>query len=154
MYVNIRGAVPFVSTDLSKRILAARLRRGLSQRLVSRRSGLDPGYLSRIEHGKIRPTLETALRIAEALGVPLGEILALPSAGANTGPCPVSTSGRCLIDLMDSGAEPGLENQMEHYSARQLRLLRQFAALLAHSDQDVLKAFETLIREIRDAKNR
>ncbi len=146
--------MPPASTDLSKCILAARLRRGLSQRLVARRSGLDPGYLSRIEHGKIRPTLETALRIAEALGVPLEEILALPLAGANTGPCPVSASGRCLIDLMDSGDKPGLQNQIEHYSLRQLRLLRQFAALLAHSDQDVLRAFETLIRKVGDKQNR
>ncbi len=115
-----------------------------------RRAGLDPGYLSRIEHGKIRPTLDTASRIADALKVPLGEILARPSAGANAGPCPVSASGRCMIDLMDSGAEPDLEKQMEHYSPRQLRLLRQFAALLAHGDQDVLKAFETLIGKIRN----
>jgi transcriptional regulator with XRE-family HTH domain len=146
--------MPPASTDLSKRILAARLRRGLSQRLVSRRSGLDPGYLSRIEHGRIHPTLGTALRIADALGVQLGEILSLPSTGANSGPCPVSTSGRCLIDLMGSGAEPGLEKQIEHYSPRQLRLLRQFAALLAHGDQDVLKAFETLIRKVGDEQNR
>ena len=149
------GAVmPRVSTDLNKRILAARLRRGLSQRLVSRRSGLDPGYLSRIEHGRIRPTLETALRIAGALGVPLGEILAIPPAGATAGPCPVSTSGRCMIDLMGSDAEPGLEKQMERYSPRQLRLLREFAALLAHGDQDVLKAFETLIRKVRNEQRR
>lgn len=146
--------MPRGSTDLNVRILAARLRRGLSQRFVARRSGLDPGYLSRIEHGKIHPTLETALRIAEALSVPLGDILALPPAGSNTGPCPVSTSGRCLIDLMGAGAEPSLENQIEHYSPRQLRLLKEFAALLAHSDQDVLRAFETLIRKVGDKQTR
>ena len=147
---------PRASTDLGlgKLILAARLRRGLSQRTVSRRSGLDPGYLSRIEHGKIRPTMATGVRIAEALGVPLGEILEHPSAGGKTGPCPVSASGRCLTDLMHAGSEPGLEREMERYSARQLRLLRQFAAVLARGEPEVLKAFETLIKKVLDEQRR
>jgi transcriptional regulator with XRE-family HTH domain len=134
--------------DLGKLILAARLRRGLTQRIVSRRAGLDPGYLSRIEHGKIRPSIEMGLRIARALGVPLGELFELPAPGRKTGPCPVSASGRCLIDLMDPGSRPGLEKEMERYSARQLRLLRQFAAVLARGERDVLKAFETLIKKV------
>ncbi len=140
--------------DLGKLILAARLRRGLSQRVVARRSGLDPGYLSRIEHGKIRPSIEMGLRIAAALGVPLGELFDLPSSGKKMGPCPVSASGRCLIDLMDTGSEPGLGREMERYSARQLRLLRQFAAVLARGEPDVLKAFETLIKTVLDGQAR
>ncbi len=146
--------MPPASTDLGKRILAARLRRGLSQRLVARRSGLDPGYLSRIEHAKIRPSIEMGMRIAAALGVPLGELFELPSSGRKTGPCPVSASGRCLIDLMDAGSELGLSKEMERYSARQLRLLRQFAAVLARSEPDVLKAFETLVRKVLDGQDR
>ena len=43
---------------------------------------------------------------------------------------------------------------MERYSPRQLRLLREFAALLAHGDQDILKAFETLIRKVRSEQRR
>lgn len=136
--------------DLGKLIRAARLRRGLSQRVVARRSGLDPGYLSRIEHGKIRPSIDMGLRIAAAFGVPLGELFELPSRGKMTGPCPVSTSGRCLNDLIETASRPGLEREIERYSARQLRLLRQFAAVLARGEPDVLKAFETLIRKVLD----
>jgi DNA-binding XRE family transcriptional regulator len=135
---------------LGKLILATRLRRGLSQRSVARRSGLDPGYLSRIEHGKIRPSIEMGLRIAAALGVTLGELFELPPSGRKTGPCPISASGRCLTDLLDTGATPGLEKKMERYSPRQVRLLRQFAAVLARGEPDVLKAFETLIRKVLD----
>jgi len=140
--------------ELGKLILAARLRRGLSQCVVARRSGLDPAYLSRIEHGKIRPSIEMGMRIAVALGVSPGELFELPSRGERTGPCPVSNSGRCLIDLMDTGSEPGLEKEMERYSARQLRLLRQFAAVLARGEEGVLKAFETLIKKVLDEKAR
>ena len=94
------------------------------------------------------------LRIATALGVPLGELFELPSSGRKTGPCHVSASGRCLTDRMDTGSEPGLKKEMEHYSARQLRLLRQFAAVLAHGEPEVLKAFETLIRKVLGGQGR
>jgi transcriptional regulator with XRE-family HTH domain len=140
--------------DLGKLILAARLRRGLSQRIVARRSGIDPGYLSRIEHGKIRPSIDMGLRIAAALRVPLSELFEIPSRGKKTGPCPVSSGGRCLIDLMDTGSEPDLEKEMERYSVRQLRLLRQFAAVLSRREPDVLKAFETLIKKVLDEQAR
>lgn len=138
------------TADLGKLILAARLRRGLTQRTVARRSGLDPGYLSRIEHGRIRPSIEMGLRLAAALRVSLDELFELPPTGRKAGPCPVSAGGRCMIDLMDRGPEPGLEQEVERYSARQLRLLRQFAAVLARGDRDVQNAFETLIRRVLD----
>ena len=136
--------------NLGKLILAARLRCGLSQRSVARRSGLDPGYLSRIEHGKIKPSIEMALRIADALGVTLGELFETPPSGRKAGPCPVSASGRCLTDLLVSGSQPELEMQIERYTPRQVRLLRQFAAVLARDDRDVLKAFEILIGKVLD----
>ena len=91
------------------------------------------------------------LWIAAALSVPLGELFEVPSSGRKTGPCPVSANGRCMIDLMDTGTEPGLKQEMERYSPR---LLRQFAAVLAHGERDVLRAFETLIRKVLDEQGR
>lgn len=135
-------------SNLGKLILAARLRSGLSQRRVAQRSGLDPGYLSRIEHGRIRPSIEMALRIADALGVTLNDLFAVPASGKEAGPCPVSISGRCLTDLLDTGSGPSLEKEIERYSPRQVRLLRRFAAVLARREPDVLKAFETLIGKV------
>jgi len=145
---------PMAGSHLGRLILAARLRRGLSQHSVAQRAGLDPGYLSRIEHGKIRPSIDMALRIADALGVTLGEMFEVPASGKNAGPCPVSASGRCLTDLLGTESRPSLEKEIERYSPRQLRLLRQFAAVLARGERDVLKAFETLIKKVLDGQRR
>ena len=47
----------------------ATLRGSLTQREVARRSGLDPGTISRIERGEIDPTYSTLAAIASALNV-------------------------------------------------------------------------------------
>jgi putative transcriptional regulator len=144
---------PVVSNP-GQHILAARLRCGLSQRSVARRCGLDPGYLSRIEHGKIRPSIDMALRIADVLGVTLGDLFEVPARARKSGPCPVSASGRCLTGLLDDGIGPSVEGEIERYSPRQVRLLRQFAAVLARKEPEVMKAFETLIERVLGARSR
>jgi transcriptional regulator with XRE-family HTH domain len=60
-------------TDEWHRRLAAEIGRlrddtGLSQRALSEAAGVDSGYMSRIEQGRVRPTVETYLRIATSLG--------------------------------------------------------------------------------------
>jgi transcriptional regulator with XRE-family HTH domain len=52
-------------------LLRARNRRGLTQRQLAERCGLHPSVLSRIESGKREASLQEALRLAEALHVPL-----------------------------------------------------------------------------------
>lgn len=52
-------------------ILQARNRRGLSQKQLAERCGLHQSILSRIESGKREATLSEAVRLAEALHVPL-----------------------------------------------------------------------------------
>ncbi len=48
---------------------AERERRGLSLSDVSKRSGIDPAAISRLENGKqANPTIDTILRYADALG--------------------------------------------------------------------------------------
>jgi transcriptional regulator with XRE-family HTH domain len=56
-------------------VRVARLRSGLTQSEVARRSGLSPEYLSRLEAGKFSPTIETLQRIGAALGVSIFTIL-------------------------------------------------------------------------------
>ena len=55
-----------------------RLREGLfiSQGEVSRRTGLQPSYLSKVENGVLLPGLENLERIARAMGMDLGGIFA------------------------------------------------------------------------------
>ena len=54
-----------------------RLQKGISQAdLVGRMEGnIDATNISRIEAGRTNPTVFTLFRIAEALGVPLNELM-------------------------------------------------------------------------------
>lgn len=53
-----------------------RERQGWNQAQLSRASGVDRGYISRIETGSADPGLQVQRRLAEALGVSLTELLA------------------------------------------------------------------------------
>jgi transcriptional regulator with XRE-family HTH domain len=62
---------------VGKRIKEVRLQKGISQAdLVGKMQGeIDPTNISRIESGRTNPTVFTLFRIAEALGVPLNELM-------------------------------------------------------------------------------
>ena len=62
---------------VGKRIKEVRLQKGFSQAdLVGRMEGnIDATNISRIEAGRTNPTVFTLFRIAEALGVPLNELM-------------------------------------------------------------------------------
>jgi transcriptional regulator with XRE-family HTH domain len=77
--------------DIGKRIRDLREERGLTQREVARRAGLTPSGVGFIEHGQTRkPSAETVVAIARALGVPVKELLEEPVAplgeASETGP--------------------------------------------------------------------
>jgi len=133
--------------DLGKRIVASRVQRGLSQGIVARRAGVDPSYLSRIETGKVHPTVRTALKISNALRISLADLLGPTPPTIKDQPCPVSASGRCLLDLIDVGPETR-RTSGESYSKRQLRLLRRFSLLLHKGNPKTLGAIEVLIKEL------
>jgi transcriptional regulator with XRE-family HTH domain len=50
-------------------------KRGLSMNVVAQRSGLSHSIISLIERDLRNPTLDTLLRISEAIGIDLGEII-------------------------------------------------------------------------------
>lgn len=52
-----------------------RLRQDISMYQLAPKAGLSQSALRLIELGKRKPTLDTLLRVAEALGIGLGEIL-------------------------------------------------------------------------------
>ena len=62
---------------VGKKIQEIRLNKGLTQvELVGRIEGeIDTTNISRIESGRTNPTVFTLFRIAEALGVPLNELM-------------------------------------------------------------------------------
>lgn len=56
------------------RIKSLRLAEGLSQEVLAERMGISSKYLSSIERGKENPTLDTLIKLANALKIELSEI--------------------------------------------------------------------------------
>ncbi|MFF1961631.1 helix-turn-helix domain-containing protein [Streptomyces sp. NPDC058220] len=56
-------------------IQAARLHANLSQQDIVVRSGMDRSAYQDIEHGRTSPLLDTLLRIADVIGVPLADLV-------------------------------------------------------------------------------
>jgi transcriptional regulator with XRE-family HTH domain len=132
--------------DLGQRIAAHRSQLGLSQTVVAGRAGLAASYLSRIENGKIFPTVPTAQKIATALRLPLSELLRpMPSQKKKSKGCPVSAKGACLIDLIDPKWGFGSRGRAERYSPRQIRLMRRFTALVREGSPELLKGLEVVV---------
>lgn len=59
--------------------------RGLAEGEVAMVARLDQGHLNRIKNGRVKPTLVTALRIANALGVSVNQLFYLEGAGGGDG---------------------------------------------------------------------
>lgn len=133
---------------VGRRLAGTRLQRGLSQGTLARLARIAPSYLSRIETGKVQPTVRTLLRVAGALRVPLETLLAgVGGRGCAAHPlCPITCDGECLLDLIRPESEVIGAADVEAYTARQVRLLRRFAAWLRTVDAERLTAMEILLR--------
>ncbi|MGW1463822.1 helix-turn-helix domain-containing protein [Streptomyces sp. NPDC002308] len=57
------------------RIRAARLHASLTQEAVSLRAGIGLDSYNRIERGHASPRLDSLIRIADAIGVPLSDLV-------------------------------------------------------------------------------
>lgn len=61
----------WLASTFAHRVRQRRIELRLSQEQLAELSGLDRTYISGIERGVRNPTLSTAERLAQALGVPL-----------------------------------------------------------------------------------
>lgn len=61
--------------EVGDQIRRVREHHNLSQQDVCGRSGIDVASYSRIEQGHASPLLDTLIRIADAIGVPLRELV-------------------------------------------------------------------------------
>ena len=59
---------------IGRRIKEARQGKGLSQEALSEKIGMSAKYLSSIERGKENPTLDTLIKLADALEVETSEL--------------------------------------------------------------------------------
>jgi transcriptional regulator with XRE-family HTH domain len=131
--------------DFGKRVAAWRRSLGLDQQTVAQRAKIKASYLSRVERGKINPTVKTAQRIAEGLDVPLVCLLSPRSSPERWKACPLTFSGRCVLDLIRKQSARARADSAEGYSPGDLRLMRQFMALVRQGDGSLLKGFEELV---------
>jgi transcriptional regulator with XRE-family HTH domain len=71
-----RGLADPTAQDFGAAIRSARTdRRETLEQVANRIESMDAKYLGEIERGWHAPTISTAKRIADALGVPLGELV-------------------------------------------------------------------------------
>jgi transcriptional regulator with XRE-family HTH domain len=131
--------------DLGRRIAAHRSQLGLSQTVIAKRARLAASYLSRIENGRIFPTVPTVQKIATALRIPLNELLGPTPPEKKKKGCPVTAKGVCLIDLIDPKWGFGSRGRAERYSPRQIRLMRSFTALIRKAPPELLKSLEVVV---------
>lgn len=61
--------------QVGEQIRRVREHHNLSQRQVCEATGIDIASLSRIEQGHTSPLLDTLIRIADAIGVPLADLV-------------------------------------------------------------------------------
>jgi transcriptional regulator with XRE-family HTH domain len=70
-----------VLAGVGPRLRALRRSRNISLASLADETGLTASTLSRLENGRLRPTLEQLLPLARAYGVPLDDLVAAPPTG-------------------------------------------------------------------------
>ncbi|MER7131379.1 helix-turn-helix domain-containing protein [Streptosporangium saharense] len=89
-----------VLAGVGPRLRALRRQRGATLAALAEETGLTASTLSRLENGRLRPTLEQLLPLARAHGVPLDDLVAAPPTGdPRVHLRPVRRSGLTLVPL-------------------------------------------------------
>jgi transcriptional regulator with XRE-family HTH domain len=136
--------------DIGRRIQFCRKQRDLSQGVVARRAKIVPSYLSRIERGKVHPTLRTTMKIARALRVSLDDLFEPSPVDKKDQPCPVTPKGFCLMDLIDATVHNEKGQDPAKFTPTQIRLIRRFTWLIQNGSAEMLRALDVVIRGIGD----
>ena len=135
--------------NVGKKILKLRLQAKLSQREISNLSGLAVSYLSRLENDRITPSIKTLRKISQALNVPLTALLDRePTAQAQGERCPVTPSGRCIMNQLFAGRGRKPKSQTESYSPQQLDLLRLCNMLLQTDNKEIFNALSVVMQSL------
>jgi DNA-binding XRE family transcriptional regulator len=69
--ITVRKEKPAENAEIGQTVLAARARKGISQKELSELTGIDQSDISKIERGVANPSVGTLKRIANALGARL-----------------------------------------------------------------------------------
>jgi len=132
--------------SVGRRIHQLRSESHITQRELGEVTGLAVSYLSRVENGRLTPTLPTLTKIAGALSVPLATLFDAKATLEARDQCPVSLSGRCLLDHPFTGRGKRAKRGVETYSREQLEALRLCNFLLHTRDKELLRTLLTILK--------
>ncbi len=133
---------------LGKRILQLRIKSKRTQQEVSQLTGLAVSYLSRLENDRMSPSIRTLTKISEALHVPLTSFFDNKPILEAKDRCPVSLSGRCILDQLFVGQGRRPKANPESYSPQQLEILRACNYLLHTGDKEIVKMLSLMMKSL------
>mgnify|MGYP001409721779 CR=1 FL=1 len=133
---------------IGSRIRQLRVEAHRTQRSIAAGAGLAAEYLSRLENGRVTPTTRTLLKIAESLNVPVSAFFDGEARLEASDRCPVSTSGRCILDHLYAGRGRGPAITLGRYSREQLESLRTCDFLIHNGSPDVQRTLTTVLKSL------
>lgn len=136
--------------NVGARIRQLRLHRRHTQQEISDKTGVAVSYLSRLENGRVNPSLATLRRIAQAFSVPVASLFDAAPVLEQGDRCPVALDGKCILDqiFLTKGRPP--KGVGETYTREQLELLRLCNYLLHSKKEDVQVTLSTFLRSLAD----
>lgn len=142
--------------SIGKRLLLLRTQSNQTQRELARSAAIAAPYLSRLEHDRIIPSVRTLSKIAAVLGVPLTAFFNGATTIEAADRCPVSLSGRCILDESYAGRTRLPNAGSAAYSGPQLEALKLCNLLLHKGDQEVsrrlLRTMKLLLAQVESHK--
>lgn len=129
--------------SLGSTVAELRRQRRLTQRELSGTSGIGTAYLSRLEGDRLTPSIRTLNKLAAALGVPVSAFFA-PGAIDATERCPVSSSGRCVLDAR-FGIGGRTQPRDGRYTAEHMRAMKLCDFVMHEGDATTRAAVLTLL---------
>lgn len=108
------------STNLGNNIRKLREQRGLTQQQLSKASGVPRPTWANLETGSANPTLSVLVRVAQALGVSIEELIAPPRSSARlyrAGELPKKQRGDASVGRILPDPIPGLEIERMEFRA-------------------------------------
>lgn len=134
--------------SLGKKVLQLRVKSGRTQREVSKLTGLAVSYLSRLENDRVVPSVRTLTKISKAFRVPVTAFFHPEPILEPGDRCPVSLSGRCILDQVFVGRGRKPRMNAESYSREQLEILRLCNFLVHTGNHDVMTTLSTLMTSL------
>jgi DNA-binding XRE family transcriptional regulator len=140
--------------SIGTRLIQIRNQKNLTQRELSERSGIASSYLSRIENRRLEPSPKTLRRIAEAMGVSMGELFQDGPDKPAAGQCAITVSGNCIMQMLGSRRRRATLPGTESYSPRQLQLLRMADYLIQTGSNRVIDTLDVLFGALLSSSGR